>query len=142
MVNKTYLQEVTFTNICLSGTFGFITYNTQGIWGEKKGSSNIVKFLNCNLNNTAKRIKPKESEAVKYIWDFYQPMEISLENIVCQGTVKDEVGEEICAIQIKGTTGDGNNNVNCVLNGFWIEYIRENGVLSLGVRGDGNGKPV
>ena len=128
MVNTTYLQEVTFTNINLYDTFGFITYNTQGIWGETKGSSNIVKFFNCNLNGVAHRIKPYEAVTPKYIWDFYQPIEISLESIVNQGSISDEVGEEIIPIRIEGShvIGSINNNVNCVLDGFWIEYTSGN----------------
>ena len=126
MVNTTYLQEVTFTNIYLDATFGFITYNTQGIWGETKGSSNIVKFTNCNLNGTAHRIQPHEAGIPKYIWDFYHPIEISLENIVNQGVISDETGEEISVIRIEGEVGHTNNCVNCVLNGFWIEYVSNN----------------
>jgi hypothetical protein len=112
MVNQTYLQEVTFQNISSNGS-GFFTNNSDEIFGEKKGSGNIIHFLNCNLNNGV----GQTGTEIHYLFDLHNIIEADLVNIVCQGNIP---GSNIYPIHISGSSSIINSVIT--LDGFWVEY--------------------
>jgi hypothetical protein len=117
-VNQTYLQEDSFENISSTGCNGMISYNTDGYYEGNKGSSNIVKFTNCNLNGGSTSAPYYSKCTIEYLWDFRGFMELTIENAVSQGVGKE--GQK--AIRL----GPGVVMPQCVkLDGFWIEYGRD-----------------
>ena len=115
MVNQTYLQEVTFQNISCYGVGGFFSNNSDQLFGETKGSGNIMHFLNCNLNGG---ISTGNKTNIHYLWDLHNVIEADLVNIVNQGRVP---GSNIYPLRI--SCGSSIINSNITLDGFWVEYV-------------------
>lgn len=116
-VNQVYLQEEIFENITSSGGNGFISYNVDHYYEGTAGSSNILEFRNCNLNNGNTAVSYKSKLTYEYIWDFCSYIELTIINAVSQG-----YGSDNKKIIRLGGSSFGPIAQTVTLDGFWIEY--------------------
>jgi len=80
IVNQSYLQEAVFDTVKGSKVGGYISFNPDLNYGENKGSSNILYFLNCGIDNGI------IGADIPYVIDLCNMMTVNFVNFVAQGS--------------------------------------------------------
>ena len=114
IVNTSYLQESTFSNVICHNVGGLITYNSNQVYGEQRGSSNIVCFSNCSINNSIIGSNPKLYALI----DLYNCGEMRFSNLVMQGTSNNQ-RQKAMAVNGRGFSVP----TTLTIDGGWLEFI-------------------
>lgn len=113
IVNCGYMQESVFSNIVCRNVGGLVSYNTDAVWGTNKGSSNIIHFDNCSINNGIKGYNP----SVQALIDLHNCGEICFSNLVMQGASK---GQKQKALRVNASNYSVPTTLT--LDGCWVEF--------------------
>ena len=114
VVNQSYLQEAVFDTIKGISVGGFISFNPDLAYGENAGSSNILYFLNCGIDDGI------IGADIPYIVDLHNMMTTNFVNFVAQGANSGATGTKALRLnEANALIGD------VVLDTFWVEFTSD-----------------